>query len=47
MVGKTRVAEDVALGEKIGVRVTPSAVMNGNFVGGILPEKTIEKLLGK
>jgi protein-disulfide isomerase len=47
MVGKTRVAEDVTVGEKIGVKVTPSAVMNGNFVAGVLPEKTIEKVLGK
>jgi protein-disulfide isomerase len=47
MVGKTRVAEDVTVGEKIGVKVTPSAVMNGNFVAGVLPEKSIEKVLGK
>lgn len=45
--GKNRVEEDVAVGTKIGVRVTPSAVINGNFVGGILPEKTIEKYLEK
>jgi len=45
--GKTRVEEDVAIGARIGVNVTPSAVINGNFVGGLLPEKTIEKFLGK
>jgi len=45
--GKARVEEDVAIGNKIGVSATPSAVINGNFVRGLLPEKTIEKYLGK
>jgi protein-disulfide isomerase len=45
--GKSRVEEDVAVGNKIGVKGTPSAVINGNFVSGLLPEKTIEKYLGK
>ncbi|RPJ04417.1 MAG: hypothetical protein EHM36_10700 [Deltaproteobacteria bacterium] len=45
--GKTRVEEDVAIGTKIGVGATPSGVINGDFVRGILPEKTIEKYLGK
>jgi predicted DsbA family dithiol-disulfide isomerase len=45
--GKSRVEEDVAVGNKIGVKGTPSAVINGNFVSGLLPEKTIEKYLGR
>jgi protein-disulfide isomerase len=45
--GKARVEEDVALGTKIGVSATPSAVINGNFHRGLLPEKTIEKYLGR
>ena len=44
--GKGKVEEDVAIGARIGVNITPSAVINGNFVGGLLPEKTIEKHLG-
>lgn len=45
--GKTRVEEDVTVGNRIGVRRTPSAVVNGNFVVGLLPENTIERYLGK
>ena len=45
--GKTRVEEDVAVGTKIGVSATPSTVVNGDFMRGSLPEKTIEKYLGK
>jgi protein-disulfide isomerase len=45
--GKTRVEGDVAVGNKIGVRSTPSAVINGNFIVGLLPENTIEKYLAK
>jgi protein-disulfide isomerase len=45
--GKARVEEDVAIGAKIGVNATPSTVINGNFVRGPLPEKTIEKHLGR
>jgi protein-disulfide isomerase len=45
--GKTRMEEDVATGTKIGVSATPSTVINGDFVRGSLPEKTIEKYLGK
>jgi protein-disulfide isomerase len=43
--GKARVEEDVAVGARIGVSGTPSAVINGNFVSGLLPEKTIERYL--
>ena len=45
--GKARVDEDAVIGARIGVSRTPSAVINGNFVSGLLPEKTIEKYLGK
>ena len=45
--GRARVEEDVALGTKIGVNATPSTVINGDFVRGSLPEKAIEKYLGK
>jgi protein-disulfide isomerase len=45
--GKARVEEDVALGTKNGVSATPSTVINGDFVRGSLPEKAIEKYLGK
>ena len=45
--GKARVEEDVAIGAKIGVNATPSTVINGNFVRWPLPEKTIEKHLGR
>ena len=45
--GKARVEEDVAIGAKIGGNATPSPVINGNFVTGLLPEKMIEKYLGK
>jgi protein-disulfide isomerase len=45
--GKARVEEDVALGNRIGVKATPSTVINGDFAVGLLPEKTIERYLGK
>jgi len=45
--GKARVEEDMAVGTKIGVSATPSTVINGDFVRGSLPEKTIEQYLGK
>ena len=45
--GKARVEEDAAVGARIGVSGTPSAVINGNFVSGLLPEKTIEMYLGR
>ncbi len=45
--GKARVEEDVAIGAKIGVSATPSTIINGNFLRGPLPEKTIEKYLGR
>ncbi len=45
--GKTRVEEDAAVGRKIGVRGTPTVIINGDFVGSLLAEKTIEKYLEK
>ncbi len=45
--GKTRVEEDVALGTKIGVSATPSAVINSDFYRGLLPDKTLEKYIGR
>jgi protein-disulfide isomerase len=45
--GNFRVEEDLAIGNKIGVSATPSAIINGNFVRGLIPDKTIEKYLEK
>ena len=45
--GKIRVDEDVALGMKIGVSATPSAVINSDFYRGLLPDKTLEKYIGR
>ena len=45
--GKIRVEEDAAVGRKNGVRGTPTAIINGDFVGSLLTEKTIEKYLEK
>lgn len=45
--GKSRVEEDLAVGTKIGINATPSTVINGDFVRGSLPEKAIEKYIGK
>jgi hypothetical protein len=41
------VEEDVTIGAKLGVSATPSTVINGNFMRGSLPEKTIERYLGR
>jgi protein-disulfide isomerase len=45
--GKRRVEEDMILGNKIGVRGTPTMVINGDFVGSNLTDKMIEQYLGK
>jgi protein-disulfide isomerase len=45
--GRTKVEEDVALGMKIGVNGTPSAVINGDFLRGLFPDKILEKYLGR
>ena len=45
--GKKRVEEDVAAGDKIQGRGTPTVILNGTFVTNPLTEKTIEGYLGK
>ena len=43
--GKSRLEEDAAAGKKIGVRGSPTAIINGDFVDSLSVEKTIEKYL--
>jgi protein-disulfide isomerase len=45
--GKKRVEEDMVLGNKFGVRGTPTMIINGDFVGSSLTDKMIEQYLGK
>lgn len=45
--GKKRVEEDLAVGDKIRVRGTPTVILNGTFVINPLTEKMIEGYLGK
>jgi len=45
--GKKRVEEDLAVGDKIRVRGTPTVILNGTFVINPLTEKMIEGHLGK
>jgi protein-disulfide isomerase len=45
--GKKRVEEDMILGHKLGVRGTPTMIINGDFIGSILTDKMIEQYLGK
>jgi len=45
--GKKRVEEDLALGQKIGIRGTPSGVINGEIRVGPIVDKVIEGYLGK
>ena len=45
--GKKRVEEDLAVGDKIRVRGTPTMILNGTFVTNPLTEKMIEGYLGK
>ena len=45
--GKKRVEEDLAAGDKIQVRGTPTVILNGTFVTNPLTEKMIEGYLGK
>lgn len=45
--GKKRVDEDAALGQKLGVRGTPTTVVNGEFRVGPVTDKTIEEYLKK
>jgi len=45
--GKKRVEEDLAVGDKIQVRGTPTVILNGAFITNPLTEKMIEGYLGK
>jgi protein-disulfide isomerase len=45
--GKKRVEENLAVGDKIQVRGTPTVILNGTFVTNPLTEKMIEGYLGK
>ena len=45
--GKKRVEEDLAVGDKIRVRGTPTVILNGTFVINPLTEKMLEGYLGK
>jgi len=45
--GKKRVEEDVAVGDKIQVRGTPTVILNGTLVTNPLTDKTIEGYLRK
>jgi protein-disulfide isomerase len=43
--GKKRVEEDVLIGNKIGVRGTPSIVINGDFIGSTITDQMVEQYL--
>ena len=43
--GKKKVEEDILTGNKIGVRGTPSIVVNGDFVGSAITDKMVEQYL--
>ena len=45
--GKKRVEENLAVGDKIQVRGTPTVILNGTFVTNPLTEKMIEGYLGR
>jgi protein-disulfide isomerase len=45
--GKKKVEEDILTGNKIGVRGTPSIVINGDFVGSTITDKMVEQYLKK
>jgi protein-disulfide isomerase len=45
--GKKRIEENLAAGDKIRVRGTPTVILNGTFVINPLTEKMIEGYLGK
>jgi protein-disulfide isomerase len=45
--GKKRVEEDLAVGDKIRVRGTPTMILNGTLAINPLTEKMIEGYLGK
>jgi protein-disulfide isomerase len=43
--GRQKVEEDIRTGNKIGVRGTPSIVVNGDFVGSAITDKMVEQYL--
>jgi protein-disulfide isomerase len=43
--GKKNVEEDILTGNKIGVRGTPSIVVNGDFIGSTVTDKMVEQYL--
>ena len=43
--GKKKVEEDILAGRKIGVRGTPSIVINGDFIGSTITDKMVEQYL--
>ena len=45
--GRKRVEEDMLLGNKFGVRATPTIIINGDLVGSALTDKMVEQYLGK
>jgi protein-disulfide isomerase len=45
--GGKRVEEDMALGNRIQVRGTPTGILNGNFFVGSVPDKMLEEYLKK
>jgi protein-disulfide isomerase len=43
--GKMKVEEDILAGNKIGVRGTPSIVVNGDFIGSTITDQMVEQYL--
>jgi protein-disulfide isomerase len=43
--GKKKVEEDILTGSKIGVKGTPSIVVNGDFIGSTITDKMVEEYL--
>jgi protein-disulfide isomerase len=43
--GKKKVEEDMLMGSKIGVRGTPSIVVNGDFIGSTITDQMVEQYL--
>jgi len=43
--GKKRVEEDILTGNRIGVRGTPSMVVNGDFIGSTITDQMVEQYL--
>ena len=45
--GRKRLEEDILLGNKMGVKGTPTTIINGDFLGNPVTEKVVEQYLGK